>query len=321
MTIDILGYGEPLIRLSPERFKTFLKSDCWNAEIGGAEANVLVGCSLLGLKTQLISALPDNFLGHKVMRELMKFGVGIDYLKLLKRGRMGFYFLEFAHRMRGGEVLYDREGSAFSLWEIGDKELSVLSQASLLHLTGITPPLSQVCATNVKKILLSKPPSLRVSFDLNYRSKLWSPQECLKFVKEIAKYVDIMFVKREELGSIFGCRSHSIWEDLEMLRGLIGDKVYVVTAAEEGCFVSAGNLQIHQPAFAAETVDPIGAGDAFVAGFLYAYITGRSLKEAAIWGNAMASLKLGVVGDIPAFDRSFVERLIMSCGLLEEINR
>jgi len=321
LTIDILSYGEPLVRLTPERFKTFLKSDCWNVEIGGAEVNVLVGCSLLGLRTQLISALPDNFLGRKVMREIMKFGVGVDYLRLLNRGRMGLYFLEFAHRAKGAEVLYDREGSTFSSWEIGEKELSALSQAVLLHLTGITPPLSQVCVVNVKRMLLSKPSSLRVSFDLNYRSKLWSPRECLEFVKEISDYIDIMFLKREELDSIFSYRDCSLWENLDKLRGLLGDKIYVVTAAEEGCFVSADGCYIHQPAFPSEVVDPIGAGDAFVAGFLYAYVTGKNLEEAALWGNAMASLKMSVVGDVPAFDRSFVETLVMSRGYLKEVNR
>ncbi|HQE25520.1 MAG TPA: PfkB family carbohydrate kinase, partial [Candidatus Atribacteria bacterium] len=101
MKIDIISYGEPLIRLTPERFKTFLKSDSWQVEIGGAEANVLAGCSILGLKTQLLGALPDSFLGRRVAQELRRFGVGVDCVELSGEGRMGLYFLELAHLREG----------------------------------------------------------------------------------------------------------------------------------------------------------------------------------------------------------------------------
>ncbi len=321
MKIDIISYGEPLIRLTPERFKTFLKSDSWQVEIGGAEANVLAGCSILGLKTQLLGALPDSFLGRRVAQELRRFGVGVDCVELSGEGRMGLYFLELAHLREGAEVLYDRKDSAFSHFELREEDFSLLSHSSLLHLTGITPPLSPTCDRNVRNLLKLKPATLVVSFDVNYRSKLWSPEECGKFIEEIMEYIDIMFIKEEDLQIIFEMESEDYEKKLTFLQSNYGkDKIYVLTAGEKGCFVLGDDIFIHQPSFAAEAVDRIGAGDAFVAGFLYGYLGEKSLREAALWGNAMASLKMSVVGDMPIFDRNFVEALVTS-SISGKVNR
>lgn len=318
MDIDVLSYGETLIRLTPERFKTFLKSSSWQLEIGGAEANVLAGCSLLGLRTQLLTALPNNFLGRRVLQELRGFGVGTNYVALLEKGRMGLYFLEFAHRAGSAEVLYDRKDSAFSFWELGESELSLLSRASLLHLTGVTPPLSPIACLNIKKMLRLKPRSLRVSFDVNYRSKLWSFRECQKFMDDIMEFVDILLVKEEDLVMIFGLHGGTPQEQLAFLQNCYGKgKIYILTARENGCFVLSEDCYFHQPSFVTEVVDSIGAGDAFVAGFLYACLSGKDLKEGALWGNAMASLKMSVTGDMPAFDRCFVESLVCSPHSIE----
>ncbi|HXL02314.1 MAG TPA: sugar kinase [Candidatus Atribacteria bacterium] len=321
MKVDVLSYGELLIRLTPERFKTFLKSDSWEVEIGGAEANVLAGCSILGLKTQLLGALPDNFLGRRVFQELRRFGIGVDHLELTEEGRMGLYFLEFAHRREGAEVLYDRKDSTFSHFELREEDFSLLSQSSLLHLTGITPPLSPTCDMNVRNLLKFKPATLQISFDVNYRSKLWSPEECRKFMEEIMKSIDIIFIKEEDLQVIFGLENEDYWEKLAFLQSNYGeDKIYVLTAGEKGCFVLSKDVSIHQSSFATEAVDRIGAGDAFVAGFLYGYLSKKNLGEAALWGNAMASLKMNVVGDMPVFDRHFVEALVTS-SISGKVNR
>ena len=321
MKVDVLSYGEPLVRLTPERFKTFLKSNSWEVEIGGAEANVLAGCSILGLKTQLLGALPDNFLGRRVFQELRRFGIGVDRLELAEEGRMGLYFLEFVHRREGAEVLYDRKDSTFSHFELKEKDFSLLSQGSLLHLTGITPPLSSICDMNVRNLLRFKPATLRVSFDVNYRSKLWSPKECRQFMEEIMGSVDVLFIKEEDLQILWGMENEDYREKLAFLQSSYGeDKIYVLTAGEKGCFVLSKGISLHQPSFATEVVDRIGAGDAFVAGFLYGYLGKKNLEEAALWGNAMASLKMSVVGDMPIFDRHFAEALITS-SVSGKVNR
>ena len=158
----------------------------------------------------------------------------------------------------------------------------------------------------MRNLLKLKPAGLVVSFDVNYRSKLWSPEECGKFMEEIMEYIDIMFIKEEDLQIIFEMESEDYEEKLTFLQSNYGkDKIYVLTAGEKGCFVLGDDVFIHQPSFAAEAVDRIGAGDAFVAGFLYGYLGEKSLREAALWGNAMASLKMSVVGDMPIFDRQF----------------
>lgn len=308
--VDVISYGEVMLRFTPERYRTFLNSNTWNVEVGGTEANVLISLSLLGLKTEFISFFPDNFLGFKALGELKKYGVGVEKVKLVSEGRMGIYFVELHHRSKGIRVLYDRKNSSFSFGVLSDSDLEYIRKARLIHLTGVTPSLSDICKNNVIKICTSKKDSQKLSFDINYRKKLWSEKECRRFLDIILPFVDILFIKKEDYNLLFEGENNEekILNKLQKVYGK--EKVYVLTQGEEGCSILYKDEYINQPAYGTDVVDRIGAGDAFVAGFLYGYLLGRSLQESAKYGNILASVKMSIFGDFPALDTLTLQSLL-----------
>ncbi|MGB9857488.1 MAG: sugar kinase [Dictyoglomaceae bacterium] len=310
--VDVISYGEVMVRITPERFRTFLNSNTWNVEIGGAEANVLIPLSILGLKTEFISFFPNSFLGYKALSELKKYGIGVSRVKLVSEGRMGLYFVELHHRKKGIKVLYDRKNSSFSLTQLTDLDLDYIRKARLIHLTGITPSLSEICKDNVIKICKSKKGNQKISFDVNYRQKLWEVDECRRFINMILPFVDILFIKREDYRLLFGdeLEDEKILYTLQKKFG--EDKIYVLTKGEEGCSVLFKDKYFVRQALSTDIVDRIGAGDAFVAGFLYGYLKDKNLEECAKYGNILASLKMSVFGDFLALDEDTLQNSINS---------
>lgn len=308
--VDVISYGEVMLRFTPERYRTFLNSNTWNVEVGGTEANVLISLSLLGLRTEFISFFPDNFLGFKALGELKKYGVGVERVKLVSEGRMGIYFVELHHRSKGIRVLYDRKNSSFSFGILSDSDLEYIRKARLIHLTGVTPSLSDICKNNVIKICTSKKDSQKLSFDINYRKKLWSEKECKRFLDIILPFVDILFIKKEDYNLLFEEENNEerILSKLQKLYGK--EKIYILTQGEEGCSILFKDEYIVQPAYNTDVVDRIGAGDAFVAGFLYGYLSGKSLQDSAKYGSILASVKMSVFGDFPALDTSTLQSLL-----------
>ncbi len=300
-----------MLRLTPETFETLQSANNWKIRVGGAEANVLAGISLLGLDTQFISFLPDNPLGKKVYKELRKFGVGVKGVEFSPRGRMGLYFVDFLNSTNLAEVFYDRENSSFAISPLKEQYVSFVRDAKIFHFTGITPGLGVQCRNNLKMLLNAIPTSTEVSFDTNYRQKLWSPCEFKKFFEDIISYVNILFFKEEDFHYIFDEKIED-YDILSYLQKNYGaEKIYVLTQGEKGCSVRHRNHSFSRPSFpVGRVVDKLGTGDAFVAGFLYGYLVEKSLEKAAIWGNAMAAIKMNVFGDFPAFEKELVEHLV-----------
>ncbi|MCX7845898.1 MAG: sugar kinase [Dictyoglomaceae bacterium] len=319
--IDVVSYGEVMIRITPERFKTFVSSNSWEVEIGGTEANVLVGLSILGLKTEFISFFPDNFLGYKALYEIRKYGVGVERVKMVSEGRMGIYFVELHHKTKGIQVLYDRKNSSFSLTPLDKEDFNYLKKARLIHLTGVTPSLSDICRENIKNICKNKEKDQKLSFDVNYRQKLWSKEECRRFLNEIIPFIDLLFIKKEDFNILFDEEKdeETILFHLQKLYG--EDKIYILTKGEEGCSVLFRNEIFSKSAFSTDMVERIGAGDAFVAGFLYGYLIGKNLQESAELGNAMASLKMSVLGDFPSFDGKTLKNYLESLNNDRSVER
>ncbi len=308
--VDVVSYGEVMLRFTPERYRTFLSSNAWNVEIGGTEANVLVSLSLLGLKTEFVSFFPNNFLGFKALSELKKYGVGVERVKLTSEGRMGIYFVELHHRSKGIKVLYDRKNSSFSRGTLSDTDLDFIKKAKLIHLTGVTPSLSDVCKNNILKICTSKRDGQKLSFDVNYRKRLWSEKECRRFLDIVLPFVDLLFIKKEDYNLLFEEETNEEKILTKLQKSYGREKIYVLTQGEEGCSVLYKDEYITQPAYNTDIIDRIGAGDAFVAGFLYGYLTNKGLKESAKYGNILASIKMSVFGDFPALDTCTLKSLL-----------
>jgi 2-dehydro-3-deoxygluconokinase len=292
---DLVTLGEVLLRLaipSPTRFETARQLDL---QFGGAEANVAAACARLGLRTAWISALPANPWGERIRRELTGHGVYCGQVRMTEGARVGVYFLEYGVPPRPVRVLYDRRDSAFARLTVAQVDWEPVRSARMVHLTGITPALGQTPRALVERALGE---ATTVSFDVNYRATLWSPAEARAFLEPVLTRVRYLFIGQGEAQTLFGFAG-SPEETLGGLARLAPKATISLQRGEEGSTVlDGGRLVRPSRRPIVQMVDPIGAGDAYAAGFLWATLRGRDLQEAVDAGTAVAALKCSTWGDI-----------------------
>ena len=276
---DLVTFGEAMIRLSPPDFKRLEQTTTLDLNIGGAELNVAVGAARLGLKSAWVSRLPDNPLGRMIANKARELGVDVSGVIWGKEGRAGLYFLEFGATPRPSSVVYDRANSCFCNIQPGEVNwAAILKSAKCLHLTGITPALSEsAAAATLEMLQKAKAAGCRISLDLNYRAKLWSPTAANQTLAPMMEYVDILITTKGDTHTILGIEAHND----EALAGILL-KTYpldmVAVSYREGdtvwkCLWSALAMT-REKTFTTRTydvdiVDQVGRGDSFAAGFLY----------------------------------------------------
>jgi 2-dehydro-3-deoxygluconokinase len=292
---DLVTLGEALLRLSipsPGRFETTRQLD---VQIGGAEANVAAACARLGLKTAWMSALPDNAWGDRVRRELRGHNVDCEYVVPVSGARLGVYFLEYGIAPRSIHVLYDRRDSAFARLTPDMLDWEPVRRARLVHVSGVTPALGNNGRALVRRLLDEAP---AVSFDVNYRAALWSPDEARTFVESVLPRVHYFFLGQAEANTVF--RQEGPPEaTVEVLSRLAPKATITLLQGQDGCTVlDAGRIWRPGVRHTVQVVDPIGAGDAYVAGFLWATLRGRSTQQAVDVGATVGALKCSTWGDI-----------------------
>ncbi|PYN18842.1 MAG: sugar kinase [Candidatus Rokuibacteriota bacterium] len=284
---DIVALGEVLLRLaipSPTRFETARHLDL---QIGGAEANVAAACARLGLSAAWISALPANPWGERIRRELGSHGVDCAYVRMTENTRVGVYFLEYGVPPRPVRVLYDRRESAFARLTPAQVDWEPVRRARLVHLTGVTPALGESARALVERAVRE---ASTVSFDINYRATLWSPQEARAFVEPVLPRVRYLFIGQAEARTLFGL-SGTPEQTLDGLARLAPKATISLQQGEAGSTVLDGGTVFRprrRPA----------AGDAYAAGFLWAVLSGRDVRDAVDAGTAVAALKCSTWGDI-----------------------
>jgi len=301
---DLVTLGEVLLRLSipsPGRFETARQLD---VQIGGAEANVAATCARLGLRTALISALPANAWGDRVRRELASHGLDCAGVRMREDARLGVYFLEYAAPPRPIRVLYDRRDSAFARLTVDEVDWEPLRRARLVHLSGITPALGDAPRALFRRALGE---AELVSFDVNYRAKLWKPDEARDLMLGVLPQVRYLFIGADEARTIFGLEG----EAEAVLTGLtrLAPKATVTLMQGEAGSTVADRARLYRPAprHTVQVVDPIGAGDAYVAGFLWAVLQKRPLQDAVDIAATVAALKCSLWGDIALINAQDVD--------------
>jgi 2-dehydro-3-deoxygluconokinase len=304
---DLVAIGEVMLRLSipsPERIETARQLD---VQVGGAEANVAAACARLGLRTAWISAVPGNAWGNRIRRELSAHGVDCTHVVILDDARIGVYFLEFGAPPRPIRVLYDRRDSAFSRLVPEAIDWEPVRRARLVHLTGITPALGPAPRRVVERALGE---AAAVSFDLNYRATLWSAAEARAFVEVALPVARHVFMGEAEARTVLGLTgpAESVVEALARLAPRA--TIALLQGSEGSTVLAEGRLWRPTRAHTVQVVDPVGAGDAYAAGFLWAILQGRSLQAAVDAGAAVAALKCSTWGDVALIDARDVEDLL-----------
>jgi len=309
----VLCFGEMLLRLSAPGKSHLLQDARLDAHVGGAETNVAVALARIGVRSALMTALPDDALGDAALESVR--GAGVDVSRVLRgEGRLGLYYLTHGAGLRASAMIYDRLGSLFGATPVSAYDWpALLAGAGTLHLSGIIPAIGPGAADlSLGAIAAARAAGVRVSFDGNFRASMWA-RWCADPAPILADHVagaDLLFGNHRDIGLLLG-------------RELAGDTPEARRAAALAAFERFPNLtaiastvrvtlspdhvrmraRIDTPGAAHETdeidipriVDRIGTGDAFAAGVLAGLDAG--IEIAARMGLHLAALKHATPGD------------------------
>ena len=314
MKFDLTTFGETMIRVSVRPGQTLENALQADLATGGTESNTAVALARLGLKTAWVSRLTDNALGRRIAADIKRHGVDTSGIIWTKDDRAGTYYLEFATPPRSSAVLYDRKGSALSRLSAAELDWAYLLNTRVLHLTGITPALSPSCKQAVaeaKKRAFKK--RVPVSFDLNYRAKLWKPETAARALAPLIQDCSILTLTREDAETVFQIKGEPE-EVVRELKRRFNPELAVLTMGGKGGLAWDGRKLLFEPGYPiAETVDRLGAGDAFTAGLIFGWLK-DDLELGLKFGIAASAMKLGMRGDYFWSSREEVERVIKSRG-------
>lgn len=301
---DLVTVGEVLLRLavpSPARFETARTLD---VQFGGAEANVAAACARLGLRTAWISALPENAWADRVRREMAGHGIDCGYVHTFPGTRLGVYFIEYGVAPRPAKVVYDRRGSAFSRLTPAAVDWEPIRNARLVHVTGITPALGPNARRIAERVFEE---ASAVSFDVNYRAALWSANDARRFAESVLARARYIFLGRSEAETVFGLNDapESILDALA--RSAPQATIAILQGSDGSTVLDDGHIWRPTIRHSVQVVDPIGAGDAYAAGYLWARLSGRGAQEAVNIATTVATLKCSTWGDIALISPRDVE--------------
>ena len=332
----VLGFGEIMLRLTPTNFQRVIQAESFEATYAGGEANVICSLSMFGHDTKMLTKLPQNVLGDKVIRAMNSFGV--DTKDIVRgKGRLGIYFLEQGHGVRNSDVTYDREYSAISMASLEDFDFDkILEDVKLVHLSGVTPALSSnLYEISLELVKVAKSKGILVSYDSNYRSKLWTLEQARSFMLEVLPYVDIAFLGILDFINIleYQVSAEKNYEAklADLYRELFEKYPNLKYAASTKRTVNSVNNNSLQGYFfdgeilhssrihTFDILDRVGGGDSFTAGILHGVLSEMNTSQISEFATCASALKHSIRGDINMVDLHQVHTL-MDCGI-ENINR
>ena len=333
--MDLVTFGEAMVRLTPPGFQRLEQARGFDAYVGGGELNVAVAAARLGIASRWVSRLPDNPLGRMIANRAREQGVDA-HIEWTADDRAGLYFAELGAAPRASNVLYDRAASAISRVTPGSIDWpSVFGGARWFHVSGITPALSESAAkVTAESLVAAKKAGLTVSYDLNYRSKLWSVDEARAVQEPLMEHVDILVTTEEDSQVVFGvgAEAKGSYEHVDAesyvhvaraLEKRFKLRAVAITLRENPLVlvnnwsaIVAAEGKIHRaPRYEVEVVDRIGAGDAFSAGLIVSRLEKRGWEDAVRFATATSALKHSIPGDFCLVTRGEVEQLLRGASL------
>lgn len=320
---DLITLGEIMLRLSPPRHARIADGDVFEKRAGGAELNVASGVAQLGLRTAIVSRLPKSELGTFIKNRVRFVGVSDDYLIYdeSRAGRLGVYYYEMGAAPRKPAVVYDRLDASINHLELSELDDHVWGAARMFHTSGITLALSPALRkTTIEAMRRFKEGGALISFDVNYRARLWSEQEARETIREILPLVDVLFISEESSRRMF----QKTGELRDILRSYTTEYGVKIVASTQRTVISPQRHDFTSLLYDAKTkafyeeapyrdidvIDRIGSGDAYVAGVLFGLLHYDDPAQALRFGNAMASVKNTVPGDLPSCSYNEIARII-----------
>lgn len=307
MSIEVVTFGETMLRLSAPDYKRLEQAESFNLNIGGSESNVAIIVQRLGLETSFVTRLTDNPFGKMVRNKVREHGVDTSNIVWTDDDRVGKYFLEFGANPRPSSVIYDRADSAISNIERGMVDWDeVFDSAKLFHTSGITPALSKSSEeVTAKAMEAAKAQGLLVSVDLNYRSKLWTQQEAKEAMTPLMDMTDLLITTEEDTERVFDITGENYEEVAEKLADRFDFEAIAITLRDnismwrnDWTSIAYKDGKVYEDmTYELELVDRVGGGDSFTGGFLYGYLTG-DIEKAVQYGNASSAIKQTNPSDI-----------------------
>jgi 2-dehydro-3-deoxygluconokinase len=307
--MDVVTIGETMVLFTPDSTGLMRYANNFSMKFGGAESNVAIGLSRLGHKVGWISKVGQDEFGKAMVAFVSGEGVDVSQVKQDAASPTGIYFKE-PRRSNDVRVYYYRKGSAASTLNKDDLDESYIKQAKYLHLSGITPALSDTCLDMIfEAIAIAKRNQVKVVFDPNLRLKLWSEQKARKVLLEIASESDIILPGIAEGEFMFG------ENDPDKLGQLFldhGSPLVVLKLGEEGAYYFTREKKKKIPGFpVGHVVDPVGAGDGFAAGFMSGLLDGLTFEKATERANAVGAFVTQVNGDVEGLpEKDEIEALL-----------
>lgn len=270
---NIVAFGEIMLRLTPQA--SILNANEYKAVYGGTESNILVELSALGNSTRYLTKLPDNDLGLGAVMHLKRYGVDCSEVKL-SGDNMGMYFLEKGFGVRPAKVIYSRKHAEITTLKENDFDFDkVFSDTALFHISGISFALSSSVRDLCFRLLEeAKKRNIPVSFDFNYRAKLWSIEEAAEVYKRIIPFANIVFCSGRDLEAFLNITKKdffNVYKEAEWLvvreREILSENKHIIKteAITKDGVAAVTEKQAH-------ILERIGGGDAFAAGFIHGYL-------------------------------------------------
>ncbi|MEW2440981.1 sugar kinase [Micromonospora marina] len=284
--------GETMVVLAPDDDGPLEHAAQLTVGVGGAESNVAGGLARLGHRTAWVSRVGDDPFGRRVVVEVAAAGVDVSAVAVDPGAPTGLYLKDPGPD--GTRVHYHRAGSAASRLDAADLGRPGLAGAHLLHLSGITAALSGTCRDLLEHALTGRAlPGARVSFDVNHRPALWPADRAGPVLRDLAGRADVVLVGLDEAAVLWAA------DDPVAVRALLpGPELVVVKDGPVGATaLPRTGPAVFVPALPVDVVEPVGAGDAFAAGFLSGLLRDLDLRSCLRLGHLTAAPVLAVPGD------------------------
>ncbi len=338
-----ITFGEIMLRLTPPNYEKIRAANEFEASYGGSEANIALALANLGVDSTFFTVVPNNSLGKSAIRMLRSNDVHCTPIILSSHAetpthRLGTYYLETGYGIRPSKVTYDRKHSAISEFDFGGVDIDALLEGfEWLHLSGITPALSKSCADFMLEMMKrAKEKGMTVSFDGNFRSKLWTWEEARDYCTQCLPYVDVLFgIEPYHLWKDENDHAKGDWKDgvpfqpsyeqqddvfqrfVERYPNLkcIARHVRYAHSGSENSLMAFMWYQGHtfeSKLFTFNILDRVGGGDAFASGLIYAMMNDYKAMDMVNFAVASSVIKHTIHGDANITDDAESIRSLMN---------
>jgi 2-dehydro-3-deoxygluconokinase len=302
--VDVVALGESMVTFLPTRPGRLADVPSFERAIGGAESNLACMLAAAGHSVRWVSRVGADGFGDHLVETIGAYGVDVASVQRDPARPTGIYFRTATDRATDAhEVAYYRAGSAASAMAVGNLDRAAVRSCRVLHLSGITAALSGTCLELMRELTAPRPGRPLISFDVNFRPGLWRDADGPRVLLELARAADLVLVGEDEAGAAWGATGGP-----EAVRELLPQPTtLVVKQGADGATAFRHDGSTFVPSLHVDVVAPVGAGDAFAAGFLSATLRGLSVRDGLRHGHLMAAAALTVPGDLatpPARDHA-----------------